>query len=91
MIKVRIVILRVISKTIDGEGAEWIKTNWDPKWHDLIDRAWSGRPNPALSVNRPTDPNDLQKTVDFVQEILGEARKLLVSFGLDTDEAHHII
>ncbi|HSB91453.1 MAG TPA: aminoglycoside adenylyltransferase domain-containing protein [Anaerolineales bacterium] len=66
-------------------GAEWVKSNWGDEWHDLIDRAWAGRPNPALSVTRPADPDDLRRTVLFIQEVLAEARNALASFGLEPD------
>jgi hypothetical protein len=65
------------------EGAEWVKANLDPKWHDLIDKAWLGRPNPSLSVQRPADPQDVEKTMEFIRICLGEARRWMISFGLD--------
>lgn len=67
------------------EGAEWVKANLDPRWHDLIDRAWLGRPNPALSVKRPAEPEDVQRTVEFIGICLEEARELLLSFGHDPE------
>lgn len=67
------------------EGAEWVKENFDSSWHDLIDRAWLGRPDPALSVKRPADSEDVQRTVDFIRVCLEEARKLLQSFGHDPE------
>lgn len=67
------------------EGAEWVKANLDPKWHDLIDRAWLGRPNPSLSGKRPADPGDLERTIEFIETCLEEARKYLRSFGHDPD------
>ncbi len=66
-------------------AAEWVKSNWGDEWHDLIDRAWAGRPNPALSVTRPADPDDLSRTVLFIQEILAEARTVLDSLGLEPE------
>lgn len=65
------------------EGAEWVKANLDPSWHDLIDRAWLGRHNPSLSVKRPADPDDVRRTVEFIRICVEEARKLMLSFGLD--------
>jgi hypothetical protein len=67
------------------EGAEWVKANLDPKWHDLIDRAWLGRHNPSLSVQRPADPKDVQRTVEFIRICLGESRILMLSFGLEPE------
>ena len=51
-------------------GAEWAKATLDPSWAGLIDRAWDGRPNPALSVRQPADPKDFQSTLQFIQYIL---------------------
>lgn len=66
-------------------GAEWVKANWDRKWHDLIDRTWSGRPNPSLTVKQPANPDDLQRTVKFIKAVLLEARELIKSLGLDPE------
>jgi hypothetical protein len=51
-------------------GAEWAKATLDPAWAGLIDRAWDGRPNPALSVRQPADPQDLKSTLEFVQYVI---------------------
>lgn len=67
------------------DGAEWVKANLDPRWHDLIDRAWLGRPNPSLSVKRPAEPEDVQRTIEFIRICLEKARKLLLSFGHDPE------
>jgi len=48
-------------------GAEWAKTTLDPSWAGLIDRAWDGRANPALSVRQPADPADFRRTLEFVK------------------------
>ena len=48
-------------------GAEWAKAALDPSWAGLIDRAWDGRPNPALSVRQPADPADFRSTLEFVK------------------------
>lgn len=51
-------------------GAEWAKATLDPSWAGLIDRAWDGRPNPALSVRQPADPKDFESTLEFVQHVI---------------------
>jgi hypothetical protein len=51
-------------------GASWANANFDPKWWPLIDRAWSGRPNPAVSVREPADSADFAMTLDFVAYIV---------------------
>lgn len=51
-------------------GAEWAKADLDPSWAGLIDRAWAGRPNPALSVRQPANPEDFKLTLEFIQHII---------------------
>lgn len=54
-------------------GAEWAKANLDRSWTTLIDRAWGGRPNPAVSVRQAADPEDFQATLEFVRYITDKA------------------
>ena len=56
-------------------GAEWAKATLDPAWAGLIDRAWEGRPNPALSVRQPADPADFRSTLEFVQYAISASMK----------------
>lgn len=51
-------------------GAEWAKATLGPSWAGLIDRAWDGRPNPALSVRQPADPRDFKRTLEFIQYVM---------------------
>ena len=48
-------------------GAEWFKATMDPSWSDLVDRAWSGRPDPARSVYTRADPVDFARTLTFLE------------------------
>lgn len=48
-------------------GAAWATANLEPRWAGLIDRTWSGRPNPALSVRQPADPEEFERTLEFVR------------------------
>jgi hypothetical protein len=48
-------------------GAEWAKSQLDPSWSGLIDRAWSCRPDPAVSVRHAPNPEDFADTLRFVQ------------------------
>ncbi len=50
-------------------GAEWAKANLDPAWAGLIDRTWAGRPNPAVSVRQPADPEDFKSTLEFIRYV----------------------
>jgi hypothetical protein len=56
-------------------GAEWAKASLDPAWAGLIDRAWDGRPNPALSSRQPADPEDFQLTLAFIEYIMSDGLK----------------
>lgn len=55
------------------EGAEWAKAHLDLSWTGLIDRAWDGRPNPAVSVRQHADPKDFKDTLEFIQYCRSEA------------------
>ena len=59
-------------------GAAWVKATLDPAWAGLIDRAWAGRPNPALSVRQPADPQDVTRTREFMEYIFGMSREYAV-------------
>jgi hypothetical protein len=59
-------------------GAEWAKATLDPSWARLIDRAWDGRPNPALSVRQPADPADFRNTLEFVKYAIRVSMKYAV-------------
>jgi hypothetical protein len=52
-------------------GAEWACGVLGPEWSDLIDRAWSGRPDPARSVREPADREDFRRTLELVRHALG--------------------
>jgi hypothetical protein len=54
-------------------GATWAKAHLDPRWSALIDRSWSGRPNPAVSVREPPDAADFESTLAFVRYVMGES------------------
>jgi hypothetical protein len=72
---------RMLHDLIEGRpaskraGATWAKTNLDPAWSPLIDRAWGGRPNPAVSVRQPADPVDFDDTLQFVRFIIHESER----------------
>jgi predicted nucleotidyltransferase len=57
-------------------GAEWAKANLDPDWSALIDRSWATRPDPATSVRQPPDPEDFQRTLEFVRVVIEESQKI---------------
>ncbi len=64
-------------------GAAWAAANLDPAWAGLIDRAWDGRPDPARSVRRPADPEDVESTLAFAQYVVGLAQDYAADGGLN--------
>ncbi len=56
-------------------GAEWAKARFGPPWIDLIDSAWGGRPNPAVSVRTPADRQAFTRTLEFLRLIMAEAER----------------
>ena len=56
-------------------GAAWVKATLDPSWSQLIDRAWDGRPNPAVSVREPADSVEFERTLQFVNFIVRESER----------------
>lgn len=63
-------------------AAAWAKERVDRAFSDLIDRAWSTRPDPARSVATPADPHDFALTLEFLRMILDRCEELAVRFGL---------
>ena len=72
---------RMLHDLIEGRpgskraGAIWAKAAFDPAWSALIDRAWGGRPNPAVSVRQPADSADFATTLEFVTFVIGETKR----------------
>jgi predicted nucleotidyltransferase len=62
-------------------GTGWAKTTLDPSWAGLIDRAWDGRPNPALSVRQPADPEEVKRTLEFIEYMLKLSAQYAPAFG----------
>lgn len=58
-------------------AAAWAKANLDPSWAGLIDRTWAGRPNPAVSVRTPADPQDLRRTLAFIEYAMELGREFM--------------
>jgi hypothetical protein len=56
-------------------GAAWAKANLDPAWSALIDRAWDGRPNPAVAVREPADAADFASTLRFVAFVIEQSAR----------------
>lgn len=56
------------------KGAEWAKLTLDPKWTDLIDSTWKGRPKPGEKIRQPADPLAYDRTLQFVKYIMNQCR-----------------
>jgi hypothetical protein len=56
-------------------GAEWAKATLGPEWIDLIDGAWTTRPNPGVSARTPADPEAYARTLDFLRVVLAQAER----------------
>ncbi len=72
---------RMLHDLIEGRpgtkraGAAWAKTNLDPAWSPLIDRAWACRPNPAVAVREPPDGADYDRALEFVRYVMRESER----------------
>lgn len=64
------------------DGAQWAKSNLDPSWGGLIERAWDCRPNPARQVRQPADPHEFERSLAFVRHILQTSLPVAQSFQL---------
>jgi predicted nucleotidyltransferase len=51
-------------------GAEWGKNHLDPRWSGLIQRAWGDRPDPSSKARQAADPDELNRTVEFIRYAL---------------------
>lgn len=60
-------------------GVAFAKGNLDPRWAGLIDRTWSGRPNPSVSVREPADPEDFAATLEFIRYVMEESKRVMSS------------
>ena len=67
-------------------GAEWVKATVAKEWLGLIDRAWNGRPDPAVSVRQRPDPREFQRTLRFLAMIMAESKRVAAEFGVTWQE-----
>jgi predicted nucleotidyltransferase len=59
------------------EGAAWAKSNLDPSWSGLIDRAWDCRPDPARQVREPAEPGAYARTLRFLAFVLDQSKRYM--------------
>ncbi|HEY1352088.1 MAG TPA: aminoglycoside adenylyltransferase domain-containing protein [Ktedonobacteraceae bacterium] len=55
-------------------GAHWAKAHLAADFHGLIERAWHGRPDPAVSVQEVADARDFQETLEFIRYCRNQAQ-----------------
>src|SRR2546423_981333 len=63
-------------------GAAWAKTTLDPAWSGLIDRAWDGRPDPAVAVREPANFADYDSTLQFVKYVIRESEEYARQYSI---------
>jgi hypothetical protein len=63
------------------KGASWAKSTLGPEWSGLIDRAWEGRPNPAVTVKEPASPVEFEATMRLLRVVLLRASAINVDSG----------
>lgn len=51
-------------------GARWAQQMLDSRWADLIKRAWKGRQGLEGRWHQPADPDDFQRTFEFIDYAL---------------------
>jgi predicted nucleotidyltransferase len=51
-------------------AARWAKEALNSRWAPLIQRAWDERPDPSLKSRQPADPDDFQRTLEFIHYAL---------------------
>src|ERR1039457_1029077 len=59
---------RITSKR---EGAEWARSNLDPRWIPLIEYCWNERQDTAIHVSQPAVSEVFQKVLAFVEYAVG--------------------
>lgn len=53
------------------QAVRWGQEQLEPRWNNLIERAWQDRPNPSLKSRQTSDPEDAKSTLEFVQYTFG--------------------
>ena len=48
-------------------AVRWAAEALEPRWRDLVARAWADRPHPSLNIRQPADPDELANTHAFVR------------------------
>ncbi len=79
---------RIVSKPA---AAAWAGQSLDPCWKGLIQRAVEDRPNPSLRYRTPADPEEVERTLDFIRYAIVEGERIMQSLdpglraGRETD------
>lgn len=51
-------------------AVRWAEDALDSRWAGLIQRAWDERPNPSTKVKQQADPDELKRTLEFIEYAL---------------------
>jgi len=51
-------------------AVRWGLEHLDPRWADLIQRAWKDRPDPSTKFRTQADPQDVCSTIEFIRYAL---------------------
>ncbi len=64
----------IVSKAM---AIQWAKESLDPKWTELIERAWLERPNPPMKARMQAEQEDVEATPAFIRYVLEYSRQYL--------------
>lgn len=51
------------------------------EWAELLEHAWTGRPNPAIAVREPADPERFEQTMRLVELTVSRAEQFMEEHG----------
>jgi predicted nucleotidyltransferase len=65
--------------TSKREGAEWAKSNLDPKWTSLIEYCWNDRQDSAIHISQPAVPEIFSEVLSFVEYVVALGKDFVIS------------
>ena len=67
---------RITSKR---EGAEWAKSNLDPKWTSLIEYCWNDRQDSEIHISQPAVPGIFSEVLSFVEYVVALGKDFVIA------------
>lgn len=67
---------RITSKR---EGAEWAKSNLDPKWTSLIEYCWNDRQDCEIHISQPAVPEIFSEVLSFVEYVVALGKDFVIA------------